>query len=261
MKNIINFPIDFWKIPPEVKKYLYIHNDIYRWISINKETNKEKLVEISNQEIKCEPFWFDEIILTWDKEIDDILFLESEEMAKYIEKNGWNFAIYVRESVKKLLLEIDSSLKEKWYILALKIWYRPLEVQRNLFKKIHNFFEKKYKNLSKEEIYDLTTEMVSNPDRDVSPHTTWGAVDVVLYDSKGNLVDMWCPVNYIWEKANITTNEISDEQRKNREILQDEFLKAWFSCLASEWWHFSYGDPYFAAFYWKKEALYSWIDL
>lgn len=259
MKNIINFPIDFWKIPKEVKKYLYIHNDIYRGMPINKEKNKEKIVGISPEEIKCEPFWFDEIILSWDKEIDDLLNIEAIEMKKFIEKNGWKFGIFVREEVKNILLKIDKNLKEKWYFLALKIGYRPLEVQKILFEKIYNFYKEKYKNLKENEIYDLTTQMISNPNRDVSPHTTWAAVDVVLYDKNWNEVDMWCPVNYIWEKANITTNDISPKQRENREILQDEFLKNWFSCLASEWWHFSYWDPYWAAFYWKNEAFYDAI--
>lgn len=209
----------FLKIPTEVKKYLYIHNDIYRWMPINKEKNNQKLVEITNNEIKCEPFWNDKIILTWDKEIDDLLFLESKEMADYIQKNWDNFWIFVREEVKDILLKID-------------------------------------KNLSQEEIYDLTTQMISNPDRDVSPHTTGWVVDVVLYDKSWELVDMWCPVNYVWEKANITTNDISEKQRRNREILQDEFLDSGFSCLASEWWHFSYWDPYWAKFYGKNEALF-----
>lgn len=30
MKNTINFPIKFKKIPKSVKKYLYIHDDLYR---------------------------------------------------------------------------------------------------------------------------------------------------------------------------------------------------------------------------------------
>lgn len=98
--------------------------------------------------------------------------------------------------------------------------------------------------------------MISNPDKYISPHVTWWAVDVVLYKKWWDLVDMWCEVNYIWEKANLTTLSITKEQQNNRNILIDVFLREWFSCLASEWWHFSYWDPYWAKFYWKKEAMY-----
>lgn len=110
--------------------------------------------------------------------------------------------------------------------MALKIGYRPKEVQKNLFKKIHAYYQKKYSHLSAEEIYDMTTEMISNPDKDVSPHLTGGAVDVVLYTKKGEEVDMGCSVNYIGERANLTTLDITPEQQKNRDILTNAFLKA-----------------------------------
>ncbi len=261
MKNIINYDIDFSNIPLEVKKYLYIHNDIYRGMPINKKTNEEKLVKITNKEILCEPFWDDKVTLTWDKEVDEIIWLEEKEMNNYIEKNNWKFFIFVRKSVKDILLKIDKALKEKWYILAIKIWYRPLEVQKKLFETILCFYTKKYPDLSEEEIYEKTTQMISNPNKDISPHTTWWAVDVVLYDKNKKIVDMWCPVNHIWEESHITTENISKKQRENRSFLQNVFLKYGFSSLASEWWHFSYWDPYWAKFYGKKEALYDKINL
>jgi len=64
MKNIINYDINFKNIPFSVKKYLYIHNDIYQDIQINKDYNKEELIEIKNEEIKCKPFWNDELVFT-----------------------------------------------------------------------------------------------------------------------------------------------------------------------------------------------------
>lgn len=112
-KNIINFPIDFSRIPLSEKKFLYIHNDIYRGKPINPETNTEKLVEITNDEIICEPFWDDTIELTGDKELDDLLDLEGREMADYIANNGGKFGIFVRETVKEKLLKIDKNFREK----------------------------------------------------------------------------------------------------------------------------------------------------
>jgi len=258
MKNIINYNIDFVKIPLEVKKYLYIHNDIYSEMEIDKESNKEKLINIDNNEILCEPFWNDELILTWNTEIDDLINLEELEMKKYL-KNNPNFSILVRESVKEKLLMVENKLKEKWYFLALKIWYRPLEVQKELFTKIFKYFKEKNKWESIEGIYNKTIEMISDPNKYTSPHVTWSAVDVILYNKSWELVDMWCPINFIWEKSYLTTNNITKEQRNNRNILTDTFLECWFSCLSSEWWHFSYGDPYWAKFYWKEKAMYGMI--
>jgi len=256
MKNIINYDIDFSKIDVSVKKYLYIHNDIYRWMEINIESNKEKLVKISNSEILCEPFWNDELLLTWNKEIDDLINLEEIEMKKYL-KNNPNFWIFVRETVKKKILNINNNLKNKGYYLSLKIWYRPLEVQKKLFNTIFQYFENKYKeDKNPQEIYDETIQMISDPSKNFSPHVTGWAVDVVLYNKSWKIVDMWCPVNFIWEKSYLTTTDITEKQKENRNILTDNFLEWGFSCLCSEWWHFSYWDPYWAKFYWKKEALY-----
>lgn len=258
MKNIINYDIDFTNIPVSVKKYLYIHDDICKKIPINTNSNKENLCEIKNYEILCEPFWLDDNnFSTWDEELDYLLNLEWEEIKKYV-KNNPNFSILVRKKVKEKLLKVNEKLKSKGYILSIKIWYRPFEVQKRLFKKIYEYFQKKFLQDSKESIYNKTIEMISDPNKYISPHLTWWAVDVILYDKNWKVVDMWCPINYIWEKANLTTTEITDTQRKNRDILIDNFLEEWFAPLASEWWHFSYWDQYWAKFYWKKEALY-WV--
>jgi D-alanyl-D-alanine dipeptidase len=79
---------------------------------------------------------------------------------------------------------------------------------------------------------------------------------VALYTADGDLVDMWCPVNFIGELSHLTSEHITDIHRSNRDILTDTFLEEGFSSLASEWWHFSYWDPHWAKFYGKKEALY-----
>lgn len=258
MKNIINYDINFKNIPFSVKKYLYIHNDIYQDIQINKDYNKEELIEIKNEEIKCKPFWNDELVFTWNEEDDYIINLEGEEMSKYI-KNNPNFWIFVRKEVKNKLLEIDKYLKEKWYYLALKIWYRPVEVQKSLFEEIFKYYKEKHitnPEKTEKEIYNETIQMISDPSKFISPHTTGGAVDVVLYDENWDLVDMWCVANYIWDEAHISTDLITDKQKANRDILIDSFLNHWFATLASEWWHFSYWDQAWAKFVGEKEARY-----
>ena len=257
MRNIIDYPIDFSKISNEEKIYLYIHDNLLKDYPC--KNLKEKLVEIKNSEIKTAPFWNDEIIYTGDEEIDYLLNLEAEEMKKYLEKKDF-FWIFVRQWVKNRLLQANEYFKSKWFELVIKIWYRPLEVQKKLFNRIYKYFEKKYINLSQKEIYHKTIEFIADPNEFVAPHTTGGAVDLILVDLNWNEVDMGCKINYIWEEANMTTFNITQQQRKNREFLALGMLKFGFANLASEWWHFSYWDPYRAFFYWKKENLYSSLD-
>jgi len=254
MKNIINFDIDISKIPINERKYLYLHNDIYQDIEVNEETDKQVLVEVKNEEIKIEAFIYDQIENTWNKEIDYLVNLESVELKNYYNEN--KFSILLREQVKKKLLEINNYFKDNWYYLAIKIWYRPYQVQKNLFSKVYNYLLEKNPEKSKEKIYNETRFYVSDPDNSISPHLTWWAVDIVLYTKNNDLVDMWCRVNHLWEESNITTNKITKKQRENRIFLIDSFLKFWFANIASEWWHFSYGDQYWAKFYGKEKALY-----
>ena len=46
------------------------------------------------------------------------------------------------------------------------------------------------------------------------------------------------------------------EQRSNRGLLQDAMVAAGFAPFYGEWWHFSYGDREWAAFYYRPAALY-----
>lgn len=260
MKNIINSPLNFSEIPNSIKRYLYIHNDLYRWIKINKTTSEEKIVEVDQNDILVLPFWEDELLSSSDPIINDLVNLEAKLLKIYLEKNP-NFWIFVRQTVLEKLKKIRQLLQYQWYDFAIKIWYRPLSVQKKLFEKVYSYFADLHTHLSDSEIYEMTSTMVSDPSMNIPPHSTWWAVDVVLLDEHNKIVDMGCPVNFIWEKANWTSNSITHRQQKNREILCDAFYSQWFSSLASEWWHFSYWDPYWAKFYWRDEALYSSIDL
>ena len=258
MRNIINYPINFKNIPLSDRIYLYIHDDLLKDFPI--AGINEPLVLIKDTEVKTSPFWLDEVIYTGDEELDYLLNLEAEEMKNYLRKKD-TFWILVRQTVKNKLLQANQYFKDRGYELVLKIWYRPLEVQRNLFNKIYDYFCKKNPILSEKDVYDQTIQFIADPNIFVAPHTTWWALDLLLIElSTEREMDMWCPINYIGEEANMTTFNISDQQKKNREFLALWMLKFGFANLASEWWHFSYGDQYWAYFYWKSRSLYAPID-
>ncbi len=110
MKNIINFDVAVHEIPLDQRILLYLHEDIYKNIETNDETNQEKLVEITDDEAVCAPFWTDEMIVTGDKELDEIIHLEANHMGAYLQKNP-DFGIVVREEVKRRLLNVSQKLK------------------------------------------------------------------------------------------------------------------------------------------------------
>ncbi len=258
MQNYIWYPINLANVPIEIKKTFNLDDSLVDNYIIKKDNN-EKLVEITkNDNILISPFWEDEEKFEIkDKELKEIIELEWKLLKNYVEKN--DFGIYVRESVYYRLKEVNNYLKLNWYQISIKIWYRPLEVQHKLFDDILKYIKNKFPELNYDTHYQIICDYVSDPNNFTPPHSTWGAVDIQLLDTNLNPVDMWSPLNYPWEQSNITFTKLEKHQIKNRWFLQDTMLMFGFANLATEWWHFSYGDPKWAYFYGYSESLYNKI--
>jgi len=263
MKNIIGDHIDLSHIPLHLRKTFHIDDFL-----IKKEVriidNGETLITIgkNHPHIKIAPFWEDApgSMHVDDQELQYMIDLEWILMKKYVDTHP-NFGVQLRESVYEKVLRVNDIFKKSGIELLLKIGYRPAEVQRGLFSDIHKYFQKKYADLEAEKIYALTCEFVSDVDTFTSPHVTGGALDAILIDSKtGQELDMGAPINYPDVISYYTYADVSQEARKNRDFFCDSMLSVGFANLASEWWHFSYGDPQWAYFYGKKESLYSMIN-
>lgn len=165
--------------------------------------------------------------------------------------------ILVRETVAKKLAIVNRRLKNK-YDLALKVvyGYRALEVQENYFNARRAKLRIANPELSPEELVALTHNFVAAPE--VAGHVTGGAVDITLVDSGGVACDMGTRVADFADEDRIKTfaAEITANQRRLRQILLDEMVSVGFAPFLGEWWHFSYGDKEWAAYYQKPSALY-----
>lgn len=89
-----------------------------------------------------------------------------------------------------------------------------------------------------------------------SGHQTGGAVDLTPCDASGHPLDMG--TLYLEHNAKTMTDcpDISEEQRRNRQILLDAMQEAGFVNYPGEWWHFCYGDKMWAAYARKPYAIY-----
>lgn len=86
----------------------------------------------------------------------------------------------------------------------------------------------------------------------VAGHPTGGAVDVTLpLDMGGSIKDFSQP-----EKLPTFSACITPCQAKNRKLLHDLMIGEGFAPFYGEWWHFSYGDREWAAFYGYPKTLY-----
>jgi len=95
---------------------------------------------------------------------------------------------------------------------------------------------------------------------DVAPHCAGAAVDVTLVDGGGAELDMGGPVNGHRFDAEAScpmdATGISDTARRHRLLLAAAMGDAGFVNYPPEWWHWSYGDRYWALTTGAASAVY-----
>lgn len=211
--------------------------------------NGEKLIDQADIEklgLVCQPFWW---------QTDD---LEGKCYKIYMQQHP-DFSLCLRQSVAKRLVMAQAALPDGW-ALVLKAGLRPPSVQLALLDALKNDIQAR-NHFSDQEALETARQYVADPSLSCPPHTTGGAVDVdVVYASTHKTVDMGCPPNTDDERATLHSTVITAEQYKNRLILLDAMLISGFAPLHNEWWHYSYGETRWAAFYSQPQTLYGIID-
>lgn len=179
------------------------------------------------------------------------------DMVRLLGKN-----IYVREGVANKLYCIQERLDSKNNDLKLFIvyGYRAPEIQHQYYEM--RLFEVKtqFPKLSESEHVERAHAMSAHPDS--AGHPTGGAVDITLWDDKHNReVDMGSGIAEFGGLEKTDYPNLTNQQKTNRKFLQDMMLHEGFSPFLGEWWHFSYGDKEWAAYYGKPNALYDMVPL
>ncbi len=192
----------------------------------------------------------------WDTPGD----LEGDEYRSYIEKYP-DFELTVRQGVFERLVLAQKQLPENWQIV-LKAGFRPMDVQLAL---LDAFVQKSYQDhpdWTDERHLAHARTFVSDPQIVCPPHTTGGAVDVAIKNTAtGEYVDMGCPPNTDSEIAFLFSELLTETQLVNRMILLDAMLGAGFASNVYEWWHYQYGETYWAAFYGEPITLYDIVKV
>jgi D-alanyl-D-alanine dipeptidase len=67
---------------------------------------------------------------------------------------------------------------------------------------------------------------------------------------------MGAPINHAGPESHITYDLLPADCFQARMLLCDTMLEVGFANLATEWWHFSYGDQIWAYFYGEESTLY-----
>jgi D-alanyl-D-alanine dipeptidase len=136
--------------------------------------------------------------------------------------------------------------------------YRPIATQRRIFDGYRAELQRTFPEISPEEAYIAASRYVSPVE--VAPHTAGAAVDLTLCDPDGVEYDMGTQVNDNPEQSDgacyMDAPNISAEARNHRKILAAALEPTGLVNYPTEWWHWSYGDRYWAMTTRSPHALY-----
>jgi len=155
--------------------------------------------------------------------------------------------------------------------LNFKIWdgYRTLKTQTILYTGLYKKIIRRRPLLSYEEVQKEVEKFVARPSFDFdrpSPHNTGAAVDLTLVDHYGKELDMGTAFDHFdvesYTKHFEDASEGSHEYKwhMNRMILYSVIMGEGFFNFEDEWWHYSYGDTFWADEFGEK-ALYGSAEI
>lgn len=129
------------------------------------------------------------------------------------------------------------------YQLQVKEAWRPIWVQERLWEISFGRLRDGRPDLTDEELRTENARFTAPPDG-APPHSTGGTVDLVLLKD-GEPTDMEWGFNQPGAGSR-TAHPVGDDARRYRDILGQAMDAAGFINYPQEWWHWSYGDRYWA---------------
>ena len=161
-----------------------------------------------------------------------------------------------RESVAQMLKHAQSLLPEG---LRLQIVgaFRSFEVQKLMYETVTQETREKHPDWDEELVREYVNVFSAPPIWETPPpHTTGGAVDLGIVDTSGERLDFISPFEMGWDSAPTYIEGLSDEARRNRDLLIRVLEAAGLTNFRGEWWHWSYGEPGWALRGGHPAALY-----
>lgn len=168
---------------------------------------------------------------------------------------------FVREGLWERLLQAADALPHGYRLVLFDAW-RPERLQRWLFERCAAEF--RGGDADADAAAARAEAFVARPMRArTNPpfHLTGGAVDLSVADECGRLLDMGTTFDATVPASRTRHFEAAGDAhiervRRNRRLLYHVMIDAGFANLATEWWHFDYGDQLWAWSLGAAHALY-----
>nr|WP_243762167.1 M15 family metallopeptidase [Streptomyces sp. Tu 3180] len=169
---------------------------------------------------------------------------------------------HVRQGVLTRLLHAQSLLPTGVQLLFIE-GFRPPVLQKQYFEEYSDELARTHPDWLAAELREAASRFVSPPE--IAPHSAGAAVDVTLIDYEGRELDMGTRVNASPEESNgacyTDTPGLSARARTNRATLKAVLSAAGLINYPTEWWHWSFGDRYWALQTRQSAALYGPVEL
>ncbi|MFG1610861.1 M15 family metallopeptidase [Actinoplanes sp. NPDC049265] len=169
---------------------------------------------------------------------------------------------HLRAGVLERLVKAQELLPKGLRLLFVE-GYRPPELQRAYFDEYASELRDVHADWSASQIRTAASRYVSPPE--IAPHSAGAAVDISLADAEGRELDMGTPMNTNPEDSDgacyTGAANIGAEARANREMLGSALTATGLVNYPTEWWHWSFGDRYWALVTGEPTARYGAREL
>ena len=136
--------------------------------------------------------------------------------------------------------------------------YRPPDLQARYFHGYRDRLRAGDPRLGESELDALASRFVSPPA--IAPHSAGAAVDLTLETTDGVELDLGTPIDASPEESGgrcyTAHPEVTGAAREHRRLLAEVLGGAGLVNYPTEWWHWSYGDRYWALVTGAEQALY-----
>ncbi|MFJ6783844.1 M15 family metallopeptidase [Streptomyces yangpuensis] len=163
----------------------------------------------------------------------------------------------LRSGVLDRLLNAQVLLPDGLRLLVVE-GFRPPVLQQRYFEEYEAELRAANPGWSVEELRAQASRYVSPPE--IAPHSAGAAVDLTLVDADGTELDMGTRVNASPEESAgacyTLADGLSHRARLHRATLSHALTAAGLVNYGTEWWHWSFGDRYWALMTGQPTALY-----
>ncbi|MBT2229620.1 M15 family metallopeptidase [Nonomuraea sp. NEAU-A123] len=164
---------------------------------------------------------------------------------------------HLRSGLLARLERAERRLPDGFHLLIVE-GYRPIDTQLRIFEEYRDGLRAAFPEMSPDEAHIAASRYVSPVD--VAPHTAGAAVDLTLCAPDGTEYDMGTQVDDNPEESDggcyTDATNISVDARVHRKILAAALEPVGLVNYPTEWWHWSFGDRYWALAEGRPYAVY-----